>query len=130
MGSMRGEEMTKSYQMLIGGDWVDASDGGTFTTANPATGEDWARVPEATAEDVDRAVRAAHVACYEGPWSRMTAKPYSAKERPNSSAISSSGWASDTVAMPSADWISVMRFIYKLAIGCAKRLAPSPIAWV
>ena len=64
--------MIKSYQMLIGGEWVDASDGGTFSTANPATGEEWAVVPEATAEDVDRAVRAAHVACYEGPWASMT----------------------------------------------------------
>lgn len=64
--------MTKTYQMLIGGAWVDASDGGTFTTTNPADGAVWAQVPEATAEDVDRAVRAAHAACYEGPWARMT----------------------------------------------------------
>lgn len=63
----------KTYKMLIDGDWVDASDGGTFTSSNPSTGEEWARVPEATAEDVDRAVRAAHMACYQGPWSRMTA---------------------------------------------------------
>ena len=65
--------MTKIYKMLIGGQWADASDGGTFTTSNPATGEVWATAPEATAEDVDRAVRAAHHACYEGPWSKMTA---------------------------------------------------------
>lgn len=64
--------MIKTYQMLIGGAWVDASDGGTFTTTNPADGTVWAQVPEATAEDVDRAVRAAHAACYEGPWARMT----------------------------------------------------------
>lgn len=64
--------MTKTYDMLIDGAWVPASDGATFETRNPATGEVWARVPEATAEDVDRAVRAAHWACYEGPWSSMT----------------------------------------------------------
>ncbi|EDM71313.1 aldehyde dehydrogenase family protein [Roseobacter sp. AzwK-3b] len=64
--------MTKTYDMLIDGAWVPASDGATFETRNPATGEVWARVPEATAEDVDRAVRAAHRACYEGPWSSMT----------------------------------------------------------
>ena len=64
--------MTKTYQMLIGGEWVEAGDGGTFVTTNPADGAVWAQVPEATAEDVDRAVRAAHVACYEGPWARMT----------------------------------------------------------
>ncbi len=62
----------KTYQMLIDGQWVDASDGGSFTTANPATGEIWACVPEATAADVDRAVRAAHRACYDGPWASMT----------------------------------------------------------
>lgn len=63
----------KKYKMLIGGEWVNASDGGNFTTSNPATGEEWATVPEATAEDIDRAVRAAHVACYQGPWAGMTA---------------------------------------------------------
>ena len=61
----------KSYQMLIDGAWVDASDGGTFDSINPATGEVWSRVPEATAEDVDRAVRAADRAFSSGPWAEM-----------------------------------------------------------
>ncbi len=60
------------YQMLIDGDWVDAEDGGTFESANPATGEAWAVIPEATANDVDRAVRAAHRAFSEGPWASAT----------------------------------------------------------
>lgn len=59
------------YQMLIDGEWVAASDGGTFDSLNPATGAIWARMPEATAEDVDRAVKAANRAF--GPWSAMTA---------------------------------------------------------
>jgi len=59
--------------MLIDGAWVDASDGGQFETRNPATNEIWAKVPEATAEDVDRAVRAAHEAYLNGPWSRLSA---------------------------------------------------------
>lgn len=63
----------QNYSMLIDGAWVPASDGGVFTSANPATGEDWAEFPEATAEDVDRAVRAADRAMRDGPWSRMTA---------------------------------------------------------
>ena len=63
----------KRYKMLIDGEWVAAGDGGTFLSLNPATGENWAEIPEATAEDVDRAVRAAHRACYEGPWARMSA---------------------------------------------------------
>jgi acyl-CoA reductase-like NAD-dependent aldehyde dehydrogenase len=63
----------KTYKMLIDGEWVPSSDGGSFPTVNPATGEAWAEIPEASAEDVDRAVRGAHRACYEGPWSRMSA---------------------------------------------------------
>jgi len=62
----------KSYQMLIDGAWVDASDGGTFDSTNPTNGEVWSRVPEATAQDVDRAVRAAHTAFTSGPWASMT----------------------------------------------------------
>ena len=61
-----------TYKMLIGGEWVGASDGKMFDSVNPATGEVWARIPEATEEDVDRAVRVAHEAFTTGPWSRMT----------------------------------------------------------
>lgn len=56
------------YQMFIDGQWTDAADGCTFTSLNPATGEDWAEVPEATAADVDRAVLAAHRAFSKGEW--------------------------------------------------------------
>jgi len=63
----------KQYKMLIDGQWVGASDGKMFDSLNPTTGQVWARVPEATAEDVDRAVRAADRAFNEGPWSRMSA---------------------------------------------------------
>jgi len=62
----------QTYQMLIDGDWVEASDGNTFDSINPATGKVWSRVPEATAEDVDRAVRSAHHAFTKGPWASMT----------------------------------------------------------
>jgi acyl-CoA reductase-like NAD-dependent aldehyde dehydrogenase len=63
----------KTYKMLIDGEWVPSSDGGTFPSMNPATGAAWAEIPEASAEDVNRAVRAAHRACYEGPWAKMSA---------------------------------------------------------
>jgi (Z)-2-((N-methylformamido)methylene)-5-hydroxybutyrolactone dehydrogenase len=56
------------YQMFIDGEWVDAADGRSFTSMNPASGEDWAEIPEATAADVDRAVKAAHRAFTEGEW--------------------------------------------------------------
>jgi len=62
----------ETYEMLIDGAWVGASDGGMFDSINPSTGAVWSRVPEATAEDVDRAVRAAHRAFSEGPWSKLT----------------------------------------------------------
>jgi (Z)-2-((N-methylformamido)methylene)-5-hydroxybutyrolactone dehydrogenase len=60
----------KRYQMFIDGAWCDAGDGRTFPSINPTTGEAWSEIPEATAADVDRAVRAAHRAFSEGPWAR------------------------------------------------------------
>jgi aldehyde dehydrogenase (NAD+) len=59
--------------MFIGGDWVDAVSGASFTSVNPATGETLASVPLADKADIDRAVAAARAA-FEGPWSRF--KPY------------------------------------------------------
>ncbi|WP_120501593.1 aldehyde dehydrogenase [Roseovarius sp. EL26] len=64
--------MTTTYEMLIDGKWVGASDGGTFDTFNPTTGKVWATAPEATADDINQAVEAAYAACYEGPWAKMT----------------------------------------------------------
>ena len=61
----------QAYQMLINGEWVDASDGATFESMNPATGAAWATFPEATDKDVDRAVQAADAAL-TGPWGEMT----------------------------------------------------------
>jgi betaine-aldehyde dehydrogenase len=60
-----------SYQMLIGGEWTDASDGNTREILSPATGDAIAEVPEGTAEDVDRAVAAARKA-YDETWSDAT----------------------------------------------------------
>ena len=61
-----------SYKMLINGDWVDAADGRFFESVNPSDGRIWCRVPEATEEDVNRAVIAAHDAFSVGPWASMT----------------------------------------------------------
>jgi succinate-semialdehyde dehydrogenase/glutarate-semialdehyde dehydrogenase len=46
------------YQMLIDGELVD-SDGGRFSVTNPATGEEIATVPNATVDDVKRAIDSA-----------------------------------------------------------------------
>ncbi|GAA5234993.1 aldehyde dehydrogenase [Verticiella sediminum] len=62
----------KQYDMWIGGQWVEASSGESFESFDPYTGKPWALIPRGTAEDVDRAVRAAAEA-FQGPWSRLTA---------------------------------------------------------
>jgi aminobutyraldehyde dehydrogenase len=46
------------HKNLVGGEWVDAVDGGTMEVLNPATGEVIAEVPRGTQADVDRAVEA------------------------------------------------------------------------
>ena len=61
------------YQLYIDGEFCEASDGGRFPSINPATGEHWATAPAATEDDVDRTVRAARRAVYEGAWADMTA---------------------------------------------------------
>ncbi|HEX6130683.1 MAG TPA: aldehyde dehydrogenase family protein, partial [Actinomycetota bacterium] len=60
--------MADSYQMFIGGEWVDSASGQTRTITSPATGEVLAEVPEGSAEDVDRAVAAARRA-FDETWS-------------------------------------------------------------
>ncbi|MGB3314764.1 MAG: aldehyde dehydrogenase [Albidovulum sp.] len=62
----------KTYKMLIDGKWVTASDGKTFDSVNPATGVVWSRIPEATADDVNRAIEAADRALSSGPWAKMS----------------------------------------------------------
>ncbi len=51
----------------IGGEFVDAAEGGTFETVDPTTGETLAEVPAGTAADVNRAVEAAQSA-FDGEW--------------------------------------------------------------
>ena len=65
--------MPTSERMLIGGEWVEAAAGRTVEVRNPATDEVVARVPDAGAEDVDRAVRAARSA-FDGGWRDTTAQ--------------------------------------------------------
>ncbi len=58
--------------MYIDAEWVDAAGAGTFETTNPFTGEAWALMPRARAEDADRAMEAAHAAFEQGPWAKTT----------------------------------------------------------
>ncbi|HVT05609.1 MAG TPA: aldehyde dehydrogenase family protein [Thermoanaerobaculia bacterium] len=62
----------KKYGLFIGGEFVDPASGKYFETINPATEETLARVADANAEDVDRAVVAARKA-YEKYWRKLPA---------------------------------------------------------
>jgi aldehyde dehydrogenase (NAD+) len=54
--------MAQAFLNLIGGKWVAARAGRTFTNANPATGEALGEFPDSGPEDVDAAVQAARAA--------------------------------------------------------------------
>lgn len=72
------ETINLSYtKLFINGQWVPSESGKTFTTFNPATGEELAEISEAGAEDVDKAVKAAKDA-FNNTW-----KEYPADERGN-----------------------------------------------
>jgi len=60
-------------QLLIGGEWQDATGGGTMPVVNPATEEVIAQVAAAAPADVDAAVDAARAAL-DGPWGQMSAR--------------------------------------------------------
>lgn len=58
--------MSYKNQLFINGQWVDPVLGGKFETFNPATGKVICEVADGSAEDIDRAVKAARE-CLEGP---------------------------------------------------------------
>jgi len=64
--------MTKiqNFKMYIDGQWVDSESGKIIETLNPENNEVWATVPEASAKDVDNAVRAAQNA-FDNSWSNL-----------------------------------------------------------
>jgi aldehyde dehydrogenase (NAD+) len=70
---MTGVEALTKYRMFIGGEWVEGASGDYFESDDPFRGAPWALIPKGGAEDVDRAVRAAHQALTTGPWPKMTA---------------------------------------------------------
>jgi len=52
----------KTYQMFINGEWVSSKSAKTFPVYDPSTEEVIAQVPDANADDVNRAVAAAKAA--------------------------------------------------------------------
>lgn len=83
--------MTVNYQMYIDGEWCEAIAGKRFDSINPASEEVWATFPEASADDVDRAVKAADFAFRSGPWSLTTATERGRMLRNIARAIESAG---------------------------------------
>jgi betaine-aldehyde dehydrogenase len=63
-----------NYQLYINGEWTNSASGKTFPVYDPSTEEVIAQVPDANAEDVNRAVAAARTAFDEGSWATTTAQ--------------------------------------------------------
>jgi aldehyde dehydrogenase (NAD+) len=59
-------------ELFIGGRWQAPSTGRRLSVVSPHTEEPIGEVPEAVAEDVDKAVAAARDAFDNGPWSRLS----------------------------------------------------------
>jgi acyl-CoA reductase-like NAD-dependent aldehyde dehydrogenase len=66
--------MTKptAYQMYIDGRWAGADGGGAFDVVNPATEAVIATAPEASRDEIRRAITVARKAFDDGPWPRMS----------------------------------------------------------
>ncbi|MCX5603172.1 aldehyde dehydrogenase family protein [Streptomyces phaeochromogenes] len=61
-------------QLFIGGQWREAADGARTDVFDPSTGQVVTTVAEASATDVDTAVRAARKAFDSGPWATMSGR--------------------------------------------------------
>jgi acyl-CoA reductase-like NAD-dependent aldehyde dehydrogenase len=59
--------------LLIDGERMEAAEGRTFETLDPATGETITAVAHGGPEDIDRAVKAARTALDDGPWGKAGA---------------------------------------------------------
>src|SRR5271166_6489919 len=70
--------IAQTHRLLIGSERVEAADGRTFATLDPASGREIADVALGGPADVEKAVRAARAAFEDGPWSTL---PASGRER-------------------------------------------------
>ena len=64
-------ETPTRLKMYVDGAWTESASGEHFESYDPFTAKPWALVPKGNAEDVDRAVQAAHRAFTEGDWARL-----------------------------------------------------------
>ena len=63
--------LTDRHELLIGGRWMPAASGESFSVENPASEQQIAQVARGGVEDIDRAVGAARAALEGSAWSRM-----------------------------------------------------------
>ena len=63
----------KKYKMFVGGKWTQPASGEFFESYDPYSAKPWCLIPQAKAEDVDRAVRSAHEAFTQGDWPKLSA---------------------------------------------------------
>ncbi|HYC22911.1 MAG TPA: aldehyde dehydrogenase family protein [Candidatus Bathyarchaeia archaeon] len=61
-----------NHRMYVGGKWVGARDGRSYSIPNPATEEPIGTAPQATLEDMRQAIAVARAAFDDGPWPRMS----------------------------------------------------------
>ena len=66
-----GKQALERFQMFIDGAWVESASGELFESYNPYTAQPWALIPRGDAEDVERAVAAAHRAFTSGDWPKL-----------------------------------------------------------
>jgi len=71
--AMSESENLPRQQMFIDGEWTDSASGEYFESFDPFTAKAWTLVPRGNADDVDRAVQAAHRAFTSGEWPKMHA---------------------------------------------------------
>ena len=60
--------LRKRYGNFVGGEWAAPLKGGYFDNISPTTGQVICQIPRSQAEDVERAIDAAHAAA--GGWGR------------------------------------------------------------
>ncbi len=73
LGAPAREFIAQPHRLLIGAERLDAADGRTFATVDPATGNEIAVLALGGAEDVELAVAAARAAFEDGAWASMPA---------------------------------------------------------
>ena len=76
--------------MFIGGRWCQPNS--RLPVISPATGQQIATIPAGNAGDIDRAVKAAQKAFYEGPWAHSTGKYRAGFMRKIAEKVGASSW--------------------------------------